>query len=342
MGGRLKSRRICCNACNSAISTKESAVRNALRHAFASVGAVNDDREPTEIRFMRDGREFVLADGNAVLQETAVRFDPINKRVVVPLPAGLDAQAQRCAKAMWSQGLTADDVDSFHIEPGDPDPVLPAGPTVDEYDLRLGRQVEHRQVFVKMALELLAFHRHDFAVRDELSAARHFARYGEGIDFRARFDTRSRGSGLIPEEALPEVFNVIEIWTFGYWILFRVVFLGPLVFTGALTSDWSGEAFRAAYAFDARDPAKTIASAFGHEAGRPLSTWLIRNEVRHSADTLEAISGRLAVERARNKPEREPPPDIDALRAAIRKYLAEMPPKKKAKKDDRSEDDHGL
>ena len=211
MGGRLKSRCICCNECNNFISTKESALREALRHTFASVGAVNDDREPTEIRFTRDGREFVLADGNAVLQEAAVRFDPINKSVVVPLPAGLDAQARRCARAMWSQGLTVDDVDRFQIEPGDPDPVLPDGPTANEYDLRLGRQVEHRQVFVKMALELLAFHRHDLAVRDELSAARRFARYGDGTDFRARFDTRSRGSGLISDEALPEVFNAIEI-----------------------------------------------------------------------------------------------------------------------------------
>jgi len=329
MGGRLRSRSICCDGCNNFISTKEFVLLGALRHAFASVGAVNDRGEPVMVLIERDGHEFAYADGNALLQVPGVTFNPATKSVIVPLPAGLDEQARKVARSMWSHGLTADDVDRFNIEPGGQGPVLPDGPTGDEYDLSVGRRIEHRQVFIKMALELLAFHRHDLAMKDELSPARRFARYGDSGEYRVHFDTRSRGSGLIAADGLPEVLNAVEVWTAGTSVLFRAVFLGPIVFTGSLTSDWLSESFRTAYAFDARDPARTIASAFDEQPGRPLATWFIRNEIEHSNATLEAISGRLALERSKTKPQREPPPDVDVLRAAIRAQLSTMPPRKK-------------
>jgi hypothetical protein len=68
-----------CNDCNNAISINEGNLLEALRHSFASVGAVNDRREPVEVLIEREGRDFVYADGNALLQVTGVRFDPGTK-----------------------------------------------------------------------------------------------------------------------------------------------------------------------------------------------------------------------------------------------------------------------
>jgi HNH endonuclease len=330
LGGKLKSRVICCNDCNNAISTSERSLFEALRHPFASVGAVNDQREPVEVLMEYEGREFLLANGVADLQAADVRFDPSTRKVIVPLPSGLSEQATRAAKALWRHGLGINDVDKFHIEPNDQVPTLPDGPTLNEYDVSVGRKTEHKRVFVKIALELLAFHRNELAIRDELSTARGFARYGTG-DLRAWVDTRSRGSGLVPFDGLPEVFNAVETWTSGKLVLFRIIFLGPFMFTGVLTSEWLGEPFRAAYAFDARDPAKKIVDTFLEGMGRPLATWFMRNETAHCAATLKAISLRLAIERANATPVREAPPDIDDLRAAMRTRLSVMPPKKQRK-----------
>ena len=105
------------------------------------------------------------------------------------------------------------------------------------------------------------------------------------------------------------------------------MFLGPLVFTGCLTSEWRGQEFRVAYAFDARDPAKLVVNAFDNQAGRPLATWSLRNEAQRSADTIEAISRELAKERSSTPLSREPPPDRDQLRTAIRERLLKQKPK---------------
>ena len=135
----------------------------------------------------------------------------------------------------------------------------------------------------------------------------------------------------MPFDELPEVFNAVETWTNGTSVFFRVIFLGPFMFTGILTSEWLGEPFRAAYAFDARDPAKKIVDTFVEGMSRPLATWFMRNETAHCAETLKAISLKLAIERANTTPVREAPPDIDALREAMRTRLAVMPPKKQRK-----------
>lgn len=296
MGGRLWSRSICCDACNNAISPFENNLRQSLSPAFASVGATNDERDAFKVKIELGGREFVLADGFANLQVTGARFDRETKSMVVPLPAGLADQAKALAKTMRSQGLGPDDVGELNLAPGDPEPVLPVGPTLHEYDLSVGGSTEHKRVFVKMALELLAFHRHDLAMRGELSEARRFARHGTGT-FRGKPDTRSDGSGLLRADARPEVFHSIEVWSFGKSAFFRVVFLGPLVFTGTLTTDWSGESFRAAYAFDARNPANVIANSLVTGDGPNLAVWFegIKGEaVAHSVTALEAISLRIA------------------------------------------------
>ncbi len=327
----MASREICCDDCNNAIAPLEATLRDALARAFAAVGAVNDEREPFAVRVEYEGREFVLADGDAVLQVGGVRFDASTRSIVVPLPAGLDAQAEKLAKALWSHGWGPDDVGKLGLTPGDPDPVLPVGPTANEFDLKIGTHVEHHRVLVKMALELLAYHRHDLAMRGELSEARRFARRGEG-SFRGKPDSRSDGSGLVPKTGLPDVYNAIEVWSCGRTVFFRVVFLGPLVFTGTLTTEWTGDAFRVVYAFDGRDPRQQIASGVEFADGPNLAVWFgdLKEETTEDARArIEALS--LALAKSKPRVEREAPPDIEVLRAAVRAKLAAMPPSKKRK-----------
>lgn len=327
LGGRLRSREICCDDCNNSISALERVLHQALRHCFASVGATNDDGEPLSVRIDFEGREFVLADGNAVLEVNGSRFDQATKSIVVPPPAGLEEQAEKTAKAFMAQGLGPDDVGKLHLTTGDPDLVLPLGPTRHEHDLKIGA-VEHHRVFVKIGLELLAFHRHDLAMRGELSEARRFARHGEG-GFRGKPDGRSPGSGLLPDSGLPEVYNAIEIWSCGSTVFFRVVFLGQLVFTGSLCTSWSGDPFRAVYAFDARDSANVVASRLEPGDGPNLAVWFgeVREDlIKDSVEKLEAIS--LELVQSKPRVEREAPPAIDTLRDAVRAKLVAMIAKK--------------
>jgi hypothetical protein len=55
---------------------------------------------------------------------------------------------------------------------------------------------------------------------------------------------------------------------------FHAVFLGPLVFTGTLATEWSGDPLRVVYAFDARNPAPLIASRVELCDGPILAVWL--------------------------------------------------------------------
>ena len=136
LGGRLWSRGICCDECNNAISSAEDNLRESLSHAFASVGATNDEQEPIKVAIEFAGRDFVLADGNADMQVAGSTFDRDTKTLVGPLPAGLEAQVERWAKLMWSHGLGPEDVDgNLQLAPGDPGPILPTGPTRRDYDL---------------------------------------------------------------------------------------------------------------------------------------------------------------------------------------------------------------
>lgn len=97
----MASPEICCDDCNNAFAPLEATLRDALARAFAAVGAVNDDREPFAVRVEYEGREFVLADGDAVLQVGGVRFDRSTRSIVVPLPAGLDAQAEKLPQGIY-------------------------------------------------------------------------------------------------------------------------------------------------------------------------------------------------------------------------------------------------
>lgn len=327
LGGKLKSRKICCDDCNNSLSVAEKALHHSLRHAFASVGATNDEKEPMAVRIQFADRDFVMSNGNAEMETPGSRYDRESKSLVVPLPAGLDAQAEAMARAMRRQGLDPDDIEKLTLAPGDPEPDLPVGPTRSEHDFSVGGSVEHKRVFVKMALELLAFNRHDLAVRPELAKARLFVRHADGI-FSAKVDARSAGAGLLPD-VVPEVFNAIEAWTFGSSLFFRVAILGPLKFTGALTTTWKGEPFRAAYAFDARDPASVVTKTFLAGDGPNLSLWLegMKEEASaFAASNLEAVSLRLA--QSKSRVEREAPPDLSILREATRRWLAKLPPKK--------------
>lgn len=328
LGGRLRSRKICCDDCNNAMSPLERLLHEALRDSFASVGATNEDGEPISVRIKFEGREFVLADGYAVMDASGSRFDKESKSIVSPLPTGLGQQAEKISKIFLAQGLGTDDVSKLNLSPGDPGPELPVGPTLSEHDLKIGT-VEHHRVFVKMALELLAYHRHDLAMRSELCEARRFVRHGEGV-FRGKPDRRSPGSGLLPDSGLPEVLNAIEAWSCKATVFFRVVFLGPLVFTGTLCTNWAGEQFRAIYAFDACDSARRVASTFEAGDGPNLAIWIdeFRDDVSKNArDVLDAISLRLA--QSKSPVEREASPDIEQLRDEVRAKLRAMNARKK-------------
>jgi hypothetical protein len=330
-GGRLAPRDTVCSGCNNALGPIEDNLRDSLSHSFASVGATNDDRAPIEVTIEFAGRAFRLADGNAELQVGGTRFDREAKSMIVPLAAGFDNQVESLAKAMWSHGLGPDDVHRLNLAPGDPEPELPVGPTRHDHDLSLGGSIEHKRVFVKMAIELLAVHRHDLAMRGELSQARRFVRHGGGT-VRSKPDSRSPGSGLIDIGSLPEVYNAIEVWSFGNSVFFRVVFLGPLVFTGMLTAAWLGDRFRAVYAFDARNPAKRIADGIELCDGPNLAVWIDDIAIETTAkavDALEALSLRLAT--SRTPPQREEPPDLERIRAAVATKLSEYPPRPRRK-----------
>lgn len=329
MGGRLKSRSICCDDCNNAIGVSEDKLRASLSHSFASVGATDDRRKPIEVTIQFEGRDFVLAAGNAIMKVDGRRFDTASKQIIVPLPAGFDNQVEVMAKALHSHGLGPDAAGTLGLAPGDPDPILPVGPTPNEHDLKIGRPIEHKRVFVKMGLELLAYHRHDLAMRGELSEARRFARHSSGT-FPGKPDTRSAGSGLLDGLARPEVFNAIEVWSSGQSTFFRITFLGPIVFTGILTAQWGGDPFRAVYAFDARSPANCIASRIEDGDGPNLAVWfdgMIEESVEKAVNEIEAISQRLA--ESATIPSRDPSPDLEKLRAGVARRLAEMEPKRR-------------
>jgi hypothetical protein len=212
----------------------------------------------------------------------------------------------------------------LNLAPGDAGPVLPIGPTRNEHDLSVGGSIEHKRVFVKMALELLAYHRHGLAMAGPLSEARRYARHGTGT-VQSKPDSASLGTGLIPIDQGVEVYNAIEVWSCNRSVFFRVVFLGPLVFTGTLTTAWSGESFRAAYAFDARKPAHVIVNSIDSSDGSNLVVWFggVRDEtIGGAVRRIEEISRRLAESAPRL--EREPPPDIEVLRRAVGEKLAEL------------------
>ena len=206
LGGRLATRNTNCDECNNAIGPTEDNLRESLSHSFASVGATNDDRDPIEVTIEFGGRKFVLADGNAAMTVGGARFDRDTRSIIVPLPAGFENQVEALARSMRSYGLSPDDIDKLNLTAGGPEPELPVGPIRHEHDLKLGGSDKHKRAFAKMALELLAYWRHDLATRGELSEASRFARHGAG-SLRGKPDTRSTGSGLLDAVALPEVYQ---------------------------------------------------------------------------------------------------------------------------------------
>lgn len=331
LGGRLWTRDTNCDTCNNALGVLEGRLHEKLSRTYATVGAVNDERDVFRVTIQFEGRNFSLSGGNALLEPGRQRFDRATRAMITPLPAGFDRQVEVLAKSMWTQGLGPTDAETLTLEDGDPEPALPVGPTEHDHFLQLG-SVDDNRVFSKIGLELLAFHRLDLAMRGELSEMRRFVRHGAGT-FRIKADAHSTGSGLLPREGLPEVYNSVEVWSCQRAAFLRLVFLGPLVLTGTLTTEWTGDPFRAAYAFDARNPALLIASAFEDGDGPNLAVWFdgVRQEsIEQAVARLTEISARLAY--SAPPVTREAPPDIDRLRAAVKARLAMMPPKRKKAK----------
>lgn len=169
-----------CEGYNNTLGPIEDTFRESLNHSFASVGTMKEDREPINVAIGFACRKFVLADGNAEMQVVEAHFDHDLQSMVVSLPAALDNQVEALARAMWSHDLGSDDVHKLNLSAGDLDPTLSAVGTRHEPDLSLSGSIEHKRVLLKMAVELLAVHRHDLAMRSKLSDARRVARDGSG------------------------------------------------------------------------------------------------------------------------------------------------------------------
>ena len=88
MGGRLKSRKVCCDKCNNATGPVEDQLRESLGHTFASVGATNDERDPFEVTVEFEGNEFTLSGGNALKNTGGRRFDREDKPAHRPVASG--------------------------------------------------------------------------------------------------------------------------------------------------------------------------------------------------------------------------------------------------------------
>src|SRR5262245_15630028 len=171
MGGRISSREICCDDCNNAIGDTEDEVRAALQHVNATLGARKDDGTPIAVRVTIDGMEFEKAGALADLQVPEVSFDPKTKWLTIPLPAGFDNQVEAVARTLRRHGFVPDDlVGRTELTKADEPTMPPSG--VRWYDLSIGGTTAHKQVFAKMAIELLAYHDHSLANRGELSVAR--------------------------------------------------------------------------------------------------------------------------------------------------------------------------
>ncbi len=332
MGGRLASRRICCDRCNNAFAPIEDAMCRALATPAALLDGRRGDGTPIEVRAKMEGLDVKLGRGFADVQVPGVSFDRVTRKVTIPLPAGgIGRWAVVVAKALQSQGLGPENLDRFDLEPAAPPP-LPHGPRRDEFDLLLnfpGR----RPFFLKVALELIAHHRHDLALRPELSVARRAARYGEVDGSSFTTDGDSNGSGLLPDVEPDEPYHAAEVWSCGRFVSFRIAFLlRRLATTGVLATDWGGEPFRVAYAFPIREPARFLAHEFRPGDGPRMALWTPAAKSRteqSAASEIEEMSWRVG--QTIPRPSRDAQPNLEELRAAVREELVRLASRRRKK-----------
>jgi hypothetical protein len=330
LGGRLASKRFCCNDCNHELSRVEDDLCSALRRINAAMGATRADGSKITYEMTVEGLVVRVCGALFDVQVPGLSYDPSTKTLEIPLPAGYKRQVEVIAQAMRRQRLKPDDVDKLELVPAR-DPELPPSGRY-EFDFSVGRGASHKRAFAKIALELLAFHRHALATRAELAELRQFTRHGSG-SLQSKPDGRSEGSGLLAGRNFPDIWNSVEIWSCGKSLFFRIVFVRYFSFTGSLTTEWQGPSFRAAYAFNARDPSERIVDECVDGDGPRLSLWhnSIREEtIDQSVQGIWEESLRLAS--ASGVPRREEPPPLDQLRADVRKRLLSLPSPKSRRK----------
>jgi hypothetical protein len=331
IGGRIKSREICCDDCNNALSPVEGAAYQALAFAVANLGGLRGDNKPVEVRATIMGFEAKMSSGFIHVRVPGVSFEPDTHKLTIPLPAGgMRVWARTVAPVLFGHGFEPNDLGRLILEPAPPTQI-PTETQRREFNLAMTFP-ERRRFALKVPLELLAYHRHDLALRPELSSARRFVRRTINSSWQSlAVDGATEGSGLLPEPEPAEPYHAAEIWTRRRFVYFRIAFLfRPMAFTGFLCDDWSGEAFRGAYAFPIRAPGRFLTREFKRGDGPGLSPRALvdreKNE-RIAADLFEAASFKMAG--SLRRPEPEKPPEIEALREAVRQELLRLEARKK-------------
>jgi hypothetical protein len=260
LGGRLKSKTICCTGCNNAISEIENDLCTALRELSAALGARNADNQPIHAEVEANGKTYDYSEGVGEQQLPQPKYD--GRALTFPLPGGVEQQAEEIAKRLWTAGLSPKALDdgTFRIVP-DSFGIQPHPPATTMLNLKtaLGTTA-HMRVVMKIALEYLAYVYPTEARRwSELRKARRYIRWSEGVDtFPARFEALSQGSGVLNPNDLPLLAHAVEVWTHRRNVHYRVTLFGRLHVTGSLTTDWSGAAFTLAHAFDPTQPGKRL------------------------------------------------------------------------------------
>lgn len=257
LGGRLRSRTICCTTCNNAISPAENSLCSALREASVAVGARDGDNQPVHAEVTWNGKVYDYSDGLGEQRLPAPKYE--RGSLVFSLPGKPKEQAAVIAKQLWAARLTANALDDgrFRIEPNTTFNIQPHPPTPARLDWAavLGT-TEHMRVVMKMALELLAYVRPEDARRwGSLRDARLYVRSAkEEHPLPARFDALSEGSGILAAEDLPQLAHAVEVWTHRRNLNYRVTLFGGLHVTGPLATSWTGPAFSIAHGLDPTQP----------------------------------------------------------------------------------------
>jgi hypothetical protein len=317
LGGRLKSKKICCSDCNRALGELEDGLFKELTPGLALLGCLTGDGREVVQTVEVDGKRHSHRKGRLVRPEDRPWFDRERQALITPLPAGLKNQARLIAQQIWNAGKTPDQV-RFELM-DEPNP-LPAslGHRDIHYSMNVGGDKSHRRVFAKMAMELLAIRRPGAVFCTPLWKARRFARYGEG-DFGYKADPHSPGSGLTSGVSVPTAANMVEVWSSGSHLLSRVGLLGQMTLTVSLSENWSGGKLALLYAANPVEPAKGV-SADGDADGPPLAVW--HEDMKAAAEQrfdqhFHAVAAEVAASDT-TPIEREKGPSDEELNAAIR------------------------
>jgi hypothetical protein len=212
------------------------------------------DGRPIEASFEIDGRRFRIGEGG-MFEEAP---PPTDRGTRWPLPAHDDRQVSIVVAMLKQRRLPPEAIIDGHFEvvdaPPEPDPQGLADP---QAPVSMGMEWNYpaaRRLQFKMACDLLAHSRPEFARAEKLRPARDFARHGVG-DFRLAFDASTDASRL-PEVSAPYR-HVLEVWTHRRVLHTRFALFSELRFVGTLTTHWDGPPFRISHSFNCLAPNET-------------------------------------------------------------------------------------